>query len=118
MLETQQFRGEKHTFFPGFPVTSPTAFSTFPAIASPTFSVFVRGFFTLLMFAPVPVVLVVVVRFVVVVVVLGFATRPVVTLLVRGLLVLALVVVVVRFLGATAFSICCTMRGLELPVRC
>ena len=48
------------------------------------------------------------------VIVLGFAARPVVDELVRSLDVLA--VVAVRFLGATAFSICCTMRGLLLPV--
>ena len=96
---------------------SPTAFFAPPATLSAAFSVFVRGFLTVV--AP-P--LVVVVRFVVVVVVvfdLGFATRPVVTLLVRGLLVFALVLVllVVRFLGAMMFSICCTIRGLELPLR-
>ena len=97
---------------PGRPVTSPAAFSVLPATLSATFSVLVRGFLTVLVRGPA-----VLVVAVLVVVVLGLATRPVVTLEVRGLLVLALVlvVVVVRFLGATTFSICWTIRGLEFP---
>jgi hypothetical protein len=47
----------------------------------------------------------------VVVVALALVTRPVATFEVRGLEVLALV------LGATAFSICWTILGLELPTR-
>jgi hypothetical protein len=87
-------------FFPGLPSTSPTSFSAVPTTLSFAFSVGVRLFFTILVFGPV-----------VVAVVFGFATRPPV---VRGLEVLA--VAVVRFFGATAFSICCTRRGLLLPV--
>jgi hypothetical protein len=87
------------TFFPGFPSTSPTTFSPVPTILSTTFSVFVRGFLTVLTF-----------------VALGLATRPVVTLVVvvlRGLDVLALVV----FLGAITDSMAWTTLGLELPGR-
>jgi hypothetical protein len=85
-------------FLPGLPSTSPTSFSAVPTTLSLAFSVGVRLFFTTLVFGPV-------------VVAFGFVTRPPV---VRGLEVLA--VAVVRFFGATAFSICCTRRGLLLPV--
>jgi ethanolamine transporter EutH len=74
----------QHTFFPGFPSTSPTTFSLLPTILSTTFSVFVRGFLTVVV--------------VVVVVVFGLATRPEATA--RGLLVFAFVV----FLGAMTDS--------------
>jgi hypothetical protein len=84
--------------FPGLPSISPTNFSVVPTTLSFAFSVGVRLFFTTLVFGPV-------------VVAFGFAMRPPV---VRGLEVLA--VAVVRFLGVTAFSICCTSRGLLLPV--
>lgn len=90
----------QRTFFPGLPCTSPATFSPLPTILSTTFSVLVRGFFTVLTLGPDLDVLVVEVV-VVVVVVLGFATRPVDTFFVRGFEVLAFVV----FLGATTFSI-------------
>ena len=84
----------------------------------------VLGFLTVLTLGPVvffgaaaALGLVAVVFLVVVVLVaaLGLVTRPEATLLVRGLDVLALVVLL-RFVGATAFSICWTRRGLELPL--
>jgi len=84
----------------------------------------VLGFLTVLTLGPVVffgaaaalgLVVVVFLVVVVVVVALGLVTRPEATLLVRGLDVLALVVVL-RFVGATAFSICWTRRGLELPL--
>lgn len=108
-------------FFPGRPVTSPTTFSNPPTTASATFSVFVRGFFTVLTFAPVTTfffrVPVGVVAVVPALLRLGFATRPVVALERRGFEVFALgAEVVVRFLGATAVAICVMMRGLLLPV--
>jgi hypothetical protein len=88
----------QHTFFPGFPSTSPTTFSVLPTIVSTTFSVFVRGFLT------------VVVVVVVVVAALGLATRPVAVA--RGLEVLA----VVFLLGVRALAMASTTRGLELPL--
>jgi hypothetical protein len=85
----------QHTFFPGFPSTSPTTFSVLPTIVSTTFSVFVRGFLTVV---------------VVVVAALGLATRPVAVA--RGLEVLA----VVFLLGVRALAMASTTRGLELPL--
>jgi hypothetical protein len=100
-------------------------FSAFPTTLSTTFSVLVLGFLTVFTFGPVVFFgaaagFLFVVAFLVVVVVvvaaLGLVTRPEATLLVRGFDVLALVVVL-RFVGATAFSICWTRRGLELPLE-
>lgn len=78
------------TFFPGFPSTSPTTFSPLPTILSTTFSVFVRGFLTLVV----------------------LVTRPeAVPAVLRGLLVLALGVF---FVGAMVDSMAWMMRGCVL----